>query len=176
MARRVVDTALPHVNTRVGDFLDAITKTTVSQVALGFPLPQLNAPPPFGYVFLLLFTRYSLVSRKLDDGLTLGWAQTQSHAPISGEDVPADVWTVRSWALGHHAAIVTFPHHDADGACTFVILMSGHKNWVVVGFKQGVRGDLPDLVEKLSNSKGSLLDHLDVLEAETVHLGPGDMM
>ena len=118
----------------------------------------------------------SSCTRKLDDGLSLGWAQTQGYVPLDGTKVPADVWTVRSWALGHHAAITTYPHHDAEGAATFVIPISGVKNWVAIRAKQTTRNGLPGFLTELGGHKRSITDFLDRVEAETIHLNPGDLV
>ena len=44
------------------------------------------------------------------------------HALINDKEIPTDIWTVRSWGLGHHTAILTKLHHNAKGAITWVII------------------------------------------------------
>ena len=82
---------------------------------------------------------------------------------------------MRSWALGHHAGIVTYPHHDADGAGTFAIVTSGVKNWVVMRPKHS-RKALPHFLARLSTSTSRLPDFSHSMEAETIHLHPGDLL
>ena len=96
--------------------------------------------------------------------------------PLDGTKVPADIWTVRSWALRHHAAITTYPHHDTEGAATFVIPISGVKNWVAIRVKQTTRNGLPGFLTELGGHKCSITDFLDHVEAETIHLNPGDLV
>ena len=132
------------------------TNTRVSKVVFGFPLPQYNPPWPFEWISLFFHQHDSLSTRKLDNGLPLGWAQTQSHVFVEGTRIPADVWTVRSWGLGQHAVITTYPHHNAEGAATFVIMESGVKNWVVFKVKHVTRYDHPDFLTQVSSNKADL--------------------
>lgn len=90
--------------------------------------------------------------------------------------IPADVWTVRSWGLGHHSGIVTYPHHDAEGALTFAVGLSGVKNWVVITPQNPIRDEMGDFLADLSGPQASLLDYLDQVDAETIHLNPGDLL
>lgn len=92
--------------------------------------------------------------------------------------IPGDVWTVRSWGLAHHAGILTYPHHDAEGASTYVIPLSGVKNWVTICLKDGkvTRDKLPAFLEDLSSSDQLLSQFADKVDFETIHLHPGDLM
>ena len=100
----------------------------------------------------------------------------QRHIPVHGTQIPADIWTVRSWALGHHAGIITYPHHDAEGAATFAIVQSGVKNWTVIDVKDAQRETLPAFLTEISSNDASLLDYMDCIKAETIHLHPGDLL
>lgn len=170
MAIRVRNFNNPHIKTTVDEFVRGITDTKVSRVA------SIQCPLAIRVSFFLFFHgRYSASFRMLDDGLTLGWAQTQNYAPIDESRIPADVLTVRSWGLGNRCGIVTY-HHDADGASTFAIALSGIKNWVVIKVKESTREDLPPFLANISNANDSLLDFLDRVDAETIHLGAGDLL
>jgi len=113
----------------------------------------------------------------LDDGLTLGWAQTQGGIPVDNQMIPGDVWTVRSWGIAHHAGILTYPHHDAEGALTFVVPLAGIKNWVIIRAKacKQEREDFTRLLLDVSSSQRLLSDSKQQVDVETVHLYPGDL-
>ncbi|KAG6377651.1 hypothetical protein JVT61DRAFT_14411 [Boletus reticuloceps] len=161
MALQVTQFNTPHVNIDVKEFVGGITDTSICRVTLGFPLPQYTTPFPF---------------EKLNNSLSIPLAQTQNHLPIDGIPIPADVWTVCSWSLGHHTSILTYPHHDAEGASTFIIVLSGMKNWVAIGIKDITRKDLPQLLQDLSDRDASPINFLDRIEAEMVHLYHGDLV
>lgn len=97
---------------------------------------------------------------------------------VDEKKLPGDVWTVRSWGLAHHAGIVTYPHHDADGAGTFVIPYSGSKNWVCIKVKPEVvpRNNLSDFLEALTDPDTLLSDFSDSIDVETIHVSRGDLM
>ena len=84
----------------------------------------------------------------------------------------------RSWGLAHHAGILTYPHHDAEGMCTYVVPMSGAKDWVVISPKKGVvsRSEMPKYLQLLTNPENPISDFLDKMHMETVHLCAGDLM
>ncbi|KAF8549165.1 hypothetical protein OG21DRAFT_1500591 [Imleria badia] len=163
MGKRVHDFSDPFVHTTVSRFVRDIENPGVVRVALNFPLPQLAIPPPF---------------EKLDDGLCLGWAQTQGLVPVDNQLLPGDIWTVGSWAIAHHAGIVTYPHHDAEGAGTYAIPLSGIKNWVLFAIKdqQITRQRLPRFLANLSHPDSRLDEFLAQVDAETIHLYPGDLI
>ncbi|KAF8418641.1 hypothetical protein L210DRAFT_3578800, partial [Boletus edulis BED1] len=135
----------------------------VLRAALDFPLPQCGPPSPF---------------EKLDDGLRIGWAQTQTAAGVNNTMIPGDVWTVGSWGLAHHAGILTYPKHDADGAGSFLFPLSGIKNWTIVALKDGYmpRNKLPQFLADLSNPDMLLSEFQDNVDAQTIHLRPGDLL
>ncbi|KAI9452915.1 hypothetical protein HD554DRAFT_2179724 [Boletus coccyginus] len=162
MEKRVKNFTNPFVSTTVKQFVDDIHNPDVVRVALDFPLPQKAAPPPFDL---------------LDDGLCLGWAQTQGDIPVDNQMMPGDVWTVRSWGIAHHAGILTYPHHDAEGAGTFVAPLAGIKNWMIIVTKarKQERGQFMCLLTDLTDSQRLLSDLKQQVDAETIHLYPGDL-
>lgn len=88
-----------------------------------------------------------------------------------------DVWTVRSWGLLHHAGILTHAHHDAEGALTWAGNLFGEKNWVVLFFKNPPpREQLAEFLTQLSDPKKRLREFADRIEAQTLHVHPGDLM
>lgn len=90
----------------------------------------------------------------------------------------ADLWTVRSWRLAHHAGILTYPHHDAEGAGTFVIPYSGTKIWlcIKVNSQKVPRDELSNLCAEISSPDEPLSRLGDAIRVETVHANTGDLV
>ncbi|KAG6374579.1 hypothetical protein JVT61DRAFT_3933 [Boletus reticuloceps] len=150
----------PHVNTTVESLIKDINNPKVMWVVLNFPLPQLGAPNPL---------------EKLDDGLCLGWAQTQNIFSVDDQLLTGDVWTVRSWGLVHHAGILTYEHHDAEGALTWAANMAGEKDWMLVSFKESpTREEMAERVKRLTNPSNWLHEFTNLVEALMLHLRPSD--
>lgn len=103
---------------------------------------------------------------------------------VSHKLIPGDVWTSRSWALAHHVGVLTLPHHNVEGMCTFVAPMSGTKDWVIMSPKKGMvsRGKMAGYFKKLTSmgkltSVGNLPSTFsDKMHMETVHLSAGDLL
>ncbi|KAH0825904.1 hypothetical protein J3R83DRAFT_7657 [Lanmaoa asiatica] len=163
MKLRTADFTNPFVNTTLGEFLRGITDPEVVRVALDFPLAQLPIPYPF---------------EKLDDGLTMGWNQTQGAITVDEKLLPGDVWTIRSWGLAHHAGVLTYIHHDSEGLGTHIIPFSGIKNWIIVSTKRGkvTRDELTTFLMELTDSDRLLSQFTDKIDCETIHLYPGDLI
>lgn len=111
----------------------------------------------------------------LDDGLTVGWSQTQHDAPFEKRKVSADNLTVRSWGLTHQAGVFTYPHQDADGEVTYGIGVFGLKLWTFYFVRDPTksRDEVLSLVSELIVSEEK---EFPDLHAETVYLYPGDLM
>ncbi|KAF8422594.1 hypothetical protein L210DRAFT_891763 [Boletus edulis BED1] len=163
MKQRQKDFSKPFVKTTMKKFVDDIENPHVLRVALDFPLPQLTHVHPF---------------ENLDDGLCLGWAQTQGILPVNDQLIRGDVWTVRSWGIAHHAGILTYPHHDAEGACTYAIPLSGVKVWVLASVKHGQvnQEELPEFVANLGNPERRLSEFAAQLDVKIIHLCAGDLI
>ena len=73
---------------------------------------------------------------------------------------------------------MTYPHHDAAGAGTFAVALSGLKNWVVMRVKEGAatRDSMEGLLQELNHPKIDPKKYLNRVEMETVHLYPGDLL
>ena len=73
---------------------------------------------------------------------------------------------------------MTYMHHDAAGASTFAIPLSGVKNWVVMRVKEGAvtREKMEDFIRDINHPKRDLTAYLDRVEMETIHLYPGDLL
>lgn len=111
----------------------------------------------------------------VDDGLTIGWSQTQRDMPFEKRKVFADNLSVRSWALAHHAGVFTFPHHDADGEVTYVVGVSGVKLWTLYFVRDPTQSRneiLKIFVRQCDRNEPQLPD----VHAETVYLYPGDLL
>ncbi|KAG1718731.1 hypothetical protein EDB19DRAFT_1837643 [Suillus lakei] len=116
VAKRVMDFTHPHKNGTIQQFLDDIDDPSKIQCILDIPLSHVGLPPEL---------------QLLDHGLVYGWNQTTVDCPIKSGKVHPDNFTTKSWALLHQAGFVSYPHHDADGAITFVRIETGIKFWVV---------------------------------------------
>lgn len=111
----------------------------------------------------------------LDDGLTVGWSQTQRDMPFEKRKVYADNLSVRSWALAHHAGVLTFPYHDADGEVTYVLGMSGVKLWTFYFVNDPTKSRNEILKIFVRQCDRNELEHPDI-HAETIYLYPGDLV
>ncbi|KAF8418644.1 hypothetical protein L210DRAFT_3655529 [Boletus edulis BED1] len=163
MRMRAYDFSKPHVRSTMGEFMAAVNDPNQLRVALEYPLAQHSIPQPF---------------QLLDDGQCIGWNQTQQSVPVSDKLIHGDIWTSRSWGLLHHAGILTYPHHDAEGMCTFAIPMSGAKSWVLMFPKKGAlsRSELPAYLRKLTDPTKSPSAFSDKIHMEVVHLVAGDLI
>ncbi|KAF8418657.1 hypothetical protein L210DRAFT_3655539 [Boletus edulis BED1] len=161
MRKRASDPAHPHVQVTVGEFMKGVTDTTQARVALDFPLSQMGLPDPL---------------HKLDDGISVGFNQTHHVVDVDGSDLPPDTFLVGSWGLLHQAAIMTYPHHDAEGACTWVMPYNGCKIWTCIKVKTRFdRKELATFLAKLANRENSMSGFGDDVECETAYLYPGDL-
>ena len=106
-----------------------------------------------------------------------GWAQTQLQIPLLNETLPADVWTIRSWGLTHHGGVLTYVHHDADGAGTFATVVSGMKVWFIIKVKNVTRERLTELLACLCNPDNLLSSFSsDEIDIEVIYLYPRDLL
>ena len=81
---------------------------------------------------------------------------------------------MRSWGLGHHTAIMTYPHHDAKA--TFAIMQSAVKNWVIFELENAMREQLPEFLTQISSNEAYLPSYKERLKAETIHLYTSDLL
>lgn len=65
----------------------------------------------------------------LDDS-AVAWASLKENA--FKDSIPLDTIQARSWALLHQAGCHTYPHHDAGGQATIIIMRSGCKLWGII--------------------------------------------
>ncbi|KAG1828889.1 hypothetical protein DFJ58DRAFT_737581 [Suillus subalutaceus] len=115
--------------------------------------------------------------RNLDHGLAHGWNQTTYDVPISSNIHPEN-FTVKGWALLHHAGFLTYPHHDAEGSLTWVRIEVGVKFWVVFRPKdrQNDRKHLQDFALRLGNFTENEAWIRANCDAEVITLLPGDIL
>lgn len=111
----------------------------------------------------------------LDDGLAIGWSQTQRDAPFLKRKVSADNLSVRSWGLVHQAGVLTYPHQDADGEVTYALGMCGLKIWTFyfVRDRTKTRKEILEIIDRLITTDETEHPEIDV---ESVYLYPGDLM
>lgn len=111
----------------------------------------------------------------LDDGLTIGWSQTQRDVPFDKRKVTADNLAVRSWGLAHQAGAFSYPHQDADGDATYILGMSGVKLWTFYFPIDPTisRPELRSVMQSLCNPDS--LENSGI-HSETVHIYPGDLV
>ncbi|KAG1899874.1 uncharacterized protein F5891DRAFT_1189346 [Suillus fuscotomentosus] len=121
VANRVNDFSRPHMEATIQQFINGINDPSKIQCISDMPLSQMGLPQEF---------------QLLDHGLVYGWNQTTVDCPVCSGKVHPDNFTVKSWALLHQAGFITYPHHDADGAVTFVQVQTGIKFWIVFTTKE----------------------------------------
>ncbi|KAF8889783.1 hypothetical protein BD779DRAFT_1671565 [Infundibulicybe gibba] len=109
---RVVDWTHPHVRMSVNDFCANATEGQSVQCVLDVPIATPWIPPVISH---------------LDDGCSVGWGTAFGAHSI--RTIPADVVSIRSWALLHQPGYHTYTHHDANGLGTFIAVCSGQKFW-----------------------------------------------
>jgi hypothetical protein len=175
MRKRAKTFATPHVKTTLRGFLADINNPHVMQMLLDFSFPQSTFPPfecvaskPHTYALTPFF-------RRLDDGMAIGWAQIQSAANYESMQLPADIWAERTWGIAHHAGILTYPHHDAEGAATYCIPLAGVKSWVIIT-PNVTRDKMKATLDALICDGTVLSEHSDKVGYETIHLYPGDLL
>ncbi|KAG1747031.1 uncharacterized protein EDB91DRAFT_1079672 [Suillus paluster] len=101
------------------DFFKFMKDLEAIQCVLDIPLMQASLPDAL---------------KNLDHGLIHGWNHTTYNIPISSKVHPEN-FTVKGWALLHHAGFLTYPHHNVEGALTWVRMEVGVKFWVVFWLK-----------------------------------------
>ena len=107
--------------------------------------------------------------------MSIGWAQTHDAASYEFKQLPADIWSGRTWGIAHHAGILSYPHHDADGAATYCIPMAGVKCWAVITLNV-TRDRMKNALDSLVCSAALLSQHSNKADYETIHLDPGDLL
>ncbi|KAG6370429.1 hypothetical protein JVT61DRAFT_12043 [Boletus reticuloceps] len=161
MRKHAIDSTNPHVQVTVGDFMKGVTDTTLARVALDFPLSQMGLPDPL---------------HKLDDGILVGFNQTHHIVDVDGSDLPLDTFLVSLWGLLYQTAIMMYPHHNAEGACTWVMPYNGCKVWTCIKVKTWFdHKELAIFVAKLANRENPMSGFGDDVECETAYLYPGDL-
>lgn len=115
--------------------------------------------------------------RNLDHGLVYGWNQTAHSVPILSKVHPEN-FTVKGWAILHHAGYLTYPHHDAEGTLTWLRMEIGVKFWAVFRPKNNHhdRNHLQEFVTRLvdfTNHEEWVRKHCD---GEVIVLRPGDIV
>ncbi|KAG2029909.1 hypothetical protein BDR03DRAFT_975385 [Suillus americanus] len=158
--------ALDHTNvTKAGllnTFFESMDDPNSIQCVLDIPLAQVALPDSL---------------RNLDHGIAHGWSETVYDVPISSKVHPEN-FTVKGWALVHHAGFLTYPHHDAEGTLTWVKMDVGIKFWVI--FRPKDRHDdrkhLQDFAIRLGNFTENESWIRANCDAEVITLLPGDML
>ncbi|KAG2136434.1 hypothetical protein DEU56DRAFT_913013 [Suillus clintonianus] len=159
---RAVDHMNPTKPAILKDFFKAMKDPETIQCVLDFPLAQASLPDAL---------------KNLDHGLTYGWNGTTYDVPITSKVHPEN-FSVKGWALLHHAGFLTYPHHDAEGALTWAKMEVGVKFWVV--FRPKDRHDdrqhLRDMAMNLANMTENGPWIRQNCDAEVVTLYPGDII
>lgn len=88
------------------------------------------------------------------------------------------MWQGQGWDIITHGGCLTYPHHDALGAVTFVTPRSGEKMWGIIKVKDRYS---PDNRVDLFDEFDSILDELTIPSKErfvmgTILLEEGDML
>ncbi|KAG6374254.1 hypothetical protein JVT61DRAFT_4271 [Boletus reticuloceps] len=132
----IADFAYPHLRGTMSGLIAGINDPSQCRFTLDIPLTQRAMA--------------SSISM-LDDGLTVGWSQTQCNAPFDKRKVYVDNLAVRGWGLGHQAGVFTHPHQDADGDATYMVGRSGLKIWSFYFLRDSIkpRDEILHLVTEL---------------------------
>lgn len=152
---------------------------------------------------MYVVTVLNILSSLLDDGIVQGWNQTIVDYNCVDTTIHPNNWFSRGWSLVHQAAVVTYPHHDANGENTWISIMSGTKFWCLIipkpPYHQWSRRRFRDLVLHLcayqelglqfplfpedTNHNDSSFTPVelsfglnDICDIEVVVLRPGDML
>ncbi|KAF8547667.1 hypothetical protein OG21DRAFT_1527002 [Imleria badia] len=186
LGRRVVLQNCSNINNfkfSIKDFMQGVTNTTKAQVALDFPLSQMGLPDPLQ----ILNPSFALPSGvdgsemwgygKLDNGISVGFNQTHQVVDVGGMNLPPDTLLVGSWGLLYQVAIVTYLHHNADGACTWVMPYNRCKIWTCIKVKTPFDyKKLTSFYATLTNRDNALSDFEDNIECETIYQYAGDLV
>ncbi|KAK0468543.1 hypothetical protein IW261DRAFT_1573771 [Armillaria novae-zelandiae] len=87
----------------------------------------------------------------------------------------------RSWALLHHAGILTEAHHDAEGHSTAIVGHKGVKFWSIITLKPQYQS-LPwtELLDKLADinqpNKQGISNYIQLCDIEIMKLLPGNVL
>ncbi|KAG2029562.1 hypothetical protein BDR03DRAFT_987673 [Suillus americanus] len=162
VAKRVKDFTHPHKQGTIQRFMDDTGDPSKIQCILDIPLSHAGLPPEL---------------QLLDHGLVYGWNQTTVDCPVRSGKVHPDNFTTKSWALLHQAGFVSYPHHDADGAITFVRVETGIKFWVVFRPKHTLgRTALQKAQMLFSNFSKNREEIMLTWDAEVITLLDGDLL
>ncbi|KAG1722728.1 uncharacterized protein EDB91DRAFT_1255925 [Suillus paluster] len=162
------------VKTRVADFTYPQMTSTVQQF-----IRDIRDPNKIRFVLDLPFLQGGLpFSLSTIDHGRAAWNLTVTAAQ---EPVHPDNFFVTGWALLHHAGVLTYFHHDADGAATHVTIdnFNGTKFWCVAFPKYGHKiprttlSTIAELFTDLGNNREQIESNWDF---ETVTLLPGDLL
>ncbi|KAG2028812.1 hypothetical protein BDR03DRAFT_1019312 [Suillus americanus] len=143
-------------------FIESMKNPKTIQCVLDIPLVQVSLPDSL---------------KNLDHGLAYGWNQTTYDVPIKSNVHPEN-FTVKGWALLHHAGFLTYPHRNAEGSLTWVRVEVGTQFWVVFRPKNRYhdRQHIQDVASRLRNfteNEAWIKAHCD---AEVITLLPGDII
>ncbi|KAG0691657.1 uncharacterized protein EDB91DRAFT_1257012 [Suillus paluster] len=144
------------------DFFKSMKDPGAIQCVLDIPLAQASLPDAL---------------KNLDHGLVHGWNHTTYDVPISSKVHPEN-FTVKGWAILHHAGFLTYPHHDAEGSLTWARMEVGVKFWVVFWPKD--RHDDRKHLQEIAIRLGNFTENEDWIRAhcdvEVITLYPGDVL
>lgn len=63
----------------------------------------------------------------------MAWKAYLKWQAVRGQQIiPFDMWRMLHWDLYTHGGYYTYPHHDANGTCTYMIVRSGCKIWGLI--------------------------------------------
>ncbi|KAG2045519.1 hypothetical protein BDR06DRAFT_978152 [Suillus hirtellus] len=146
----------------IESFFQTMNDPTSIQCILDLPMAQTTLPRAL---------------QNLDHGIVHGWNQSAHTVPITSNVHPEN-FTIKGWAMAHHAGFLTYPHHDAEGTLTWVRMEVGVKFWVIFRPKDrhDDRSHIQNIATRLVNlveNKAWLKKHCD---AELITLRAGDML
>lgn len=108
-------------------------------------------------------------------------ARSQTEAEYIGPQVIRfDQIRTQSWDLISHGGFLTWPHHDANGLCTFMQVQSGMKIWGMLDLKPPAAGETPGGRSEVMEWHKAVVEendaYLNATEGYNVFLEAGDFM
>ncbi|KAG6370691.1 hypothetical protein JVT61DRAFT_11072 [Boletus reticuloceps] len=81
------------------------------------------------------------------------------------------------WGLLHQTAIITYPHHNAEGPCTWVMPYNGCKVWMCIKVKKLLhQKKFASFLAMLANRENLMSSFEGDVECETIYLYPGNLV
>lgn len=135
-----------------------------------------------------MFSHFSdtfFFDRDLDDS-ALAWEvtrdlysnpKTRPKGLVGPQLIRYDNWRSQAWDLITHGGFLTYPHHDANGLCTYTYIQCGMKIWAALQLKGSTaRTPRQDLLELNARMVEQEDIYREVTKTFNLFLSPGDLL